>query len=522
MSRQQVYTLLIAISAAIMLGRILAVDRVDYQQLQAVKLRQAPKILEEKRQRLIEQGASEASIEAELDKTWNKLMHDAYYETPFLSGNDRSRWDTIRVLVEPEMRVIRTLKAKDGTEYRRYVWYAIDKVQNLKGWDTIDMVQHALPDQPVDENGKPVKYLYSSKPPLLPTVMAIPYAAIYWGSGQRFTLENDPYLIVRTTLILFNLIPLVYCWVLLARMIEYFGKTDWGRIYTVAFVCFGTFLSTFVNTLNNHLPAVFCITVASYCAFRVFFCEERRLRYFFGAGFFGSFVVACELPALSFCALLGLIFLLKFPRQTLLASVPAALIVAAAFLTTNYIAHRTAVPAYGQQDWYFFEYERGGRTLQSYWYEPVGIDRGEPSRLLYIVHSTIGHHGLFLLTPVWILSFYGLGIWLRKTSDPRLRIAAAGILLMSLVVFSFYMAMKQPNRNYGGMSSALRWMFWFVPLWSVPLVAAADRLGEQIKTRRGAIGLLAISVMSATYPIWNPWTQPWPYYLMVYLGIPAI
>ncbi|GHT18008.1 hypothetical protein FACS1894189_5050 [Planctomycetales bacterium] len=495
-TRQQIYTLLIIISAALMLGRILAVNRVDLQKLQSNRLDQIEPRLKEKENRLRQTLHDKTQIHAELEKTRQNLIRDAQLELPVFSANDRSRWDTIRVLVEPEMRVH---NAEGKT-----LWYAIDKAQNVKGWDTIDMVKHDLA-----EPGQ--AHLYSSKPPLLPTVLAIPYAVIYWGSSQKISLETEPYLVVRVVLVLCNLIPLLFCWMLLARLIERFGQTDWGRVFSATFVCFGTFLSTFVITLNNHLPAVFCITVAFYSAIRILFDNETRWRYYFTAGFFGAFAAACELPALSFCVFLGALLLWYRSRQTLLGYVPAAVIVAAAFFATNYIAHQTFIPAYGHQSWYIFEYERGGKVRDSYWKNPVGIDRGEESRRNYVFHSTVGHHGLFSLTPVYLLSFAGLGFWIF---DRRYRNVALMILAMSLIVFTFWMGQAQPNRNYGGMTSALRWMFWFVPLWSVPLVTAADWFGKYRWGRCFAILLLAASVMSAAYPIWNPWTHPWIYQML--------
>ena len=50
--------------------------------------------------------------------------------------------------------------------------YAIDKVIQQPNWDTIDMVKH---------DG----HLYSSKPPLLPTLMAAVYWLIYRLTGRR-------------------------------------------------------------------------------------------------------------------------------------------------------------------------------------------------------------------------------------------------------------------------------------------------------------------------------------------------
>ena len=71
--------------------------------------------------------------------------------------------------------------------------YAIDKVIQQPNWDTIDMVKH---------DG----HLYSSKPPLLPTLMAGPYWVIHRLTGA--TLGTHPYEIGRFMLILVNVVPL--------------------------------------------------------------------------------------------------------------------------------------------------------------------------------------------------------------------------------------------------------------------------------------------------------------------------
>ena len=508
--RRLIYTLLIIISAGLMLGRIIAVNRTDTILIQKNRMDQIPKQLADKEKRLRDAGISEEDLHAELEITKEKLRNDAQFELPFFSANDRSRWCTIRALVEPDKRVQRTINERTET-----VWYAIDKVQTLRGWDTIDMVKHDLPDQPGVGLQPDGGYLYSSKPPLLPTLMAIPYAILYRVSAGKLSLTEEPFLVVRVTLIVCNLLPLVLCWFLLSRLIDRFGTTDWGRIFCVAFLCFGTFISTFAVTLNNHLPAVVSVTVGFYCAVRIVYDHETRRRYFVLAGAFSAFAVACEMPALLFCVLIGLWLLCYQWKRTLLLFVPAAMIVAGAFFTTNYIAHKTLMPAYSQPDWYLFDYERGGRILESHWKNPKDLDVGEPNRATYIFHTTIGHHGLFSLTPVLALSFMGLGMWLF---DRRYRDMAAMILFTSIVVFLFYILLKQELRNYGGNTSALRWLFWLIPLWSVSLIAAADWFSRNGFLRAIALACLFISAMSAAYPTWNPWTMPWTHQLLQYIS----
>jgi hypothetical protein len=458
--RRNLYFLLIAIALGGMIGRIMAVNSVDLVALEG---------------HLHRQGRAD----------WQRAR-------PFLSANDRSRWATVRALVE------------HGT-------YAIDQVVAEPGWDTIDMVKHVGPD------GE--EHLYSSKPPLFATVMAVPYWIIHQLTGA--TLADSPYEIGRCMLVIFNVAPMLAYFVLLSRMADRFGTTDWGRLFVMATACFGTFLTTFVVSINNHLPAAVCVTIACYAAARIWYDGERRLAYFAMAGFFGALAVANELPALSLFALLAAGLLWKAPRETLSAYLPAALMVAVAAFGTNYIAHGSLRPPYmhrsqtdAADNWYDYSYMRGGKLRDSYWRDPVGIDRGEPSIARYAAHATIGHHGILSLTPVWFLSVVGLGLlWKRRQREVAIFVGS-----LTLVCLVFYLTRPVMDRNYGGMTSGFRWMFWFAPLWLVALLPAADRLAASRIGRGTGLVLLALSVMSVSYPTWNPWTHPWLWNFMSYLG----
>jgi hypothetical protein len=130
----------------------------------------------------------------------------------------------------------------------------------------------------------------------------------------------------------------------------------------------------------------------------------------------------------------------------------------------------------------------------------------------------VGHHGIFSLTPVWALSVLGLAIWLAKGTAGE-RQLAGGIALVSLIVLVFYIGLRPQNdRNYGGMTSGLRWAFWMAPLWLIAMIPAADRLTRSRNAMALGLTLLAFSVMSASYPAWNPWTQPWIYNWLTHNG----
>lgn len=524
--RKAVYLLLITLSGGAMLGRILAVDSVDRYSQQQARIRQVlggnstlAEYLDWKRRDLAAKGLPadelrQALEEARAQKT--EELREVWICRPFLSSNDRSRWCTVRALVEPDLRV-------PGAPY------AIDNVIQQPGWDTIDMVKHArrwagaadeaAPDAAsLGENWDGRQrggHLYSSKPPLLPTLMAGQYWLIYRLTG--WTLGQHPYLVGRLMLVTGNLIPLLIYFLVMAALVERFGQSDFGRLFAMAVCCCGTFLSTFVVTINNHLPAAVSAAVALYCLVRIWFDADRRWRWFVLGGLFAGFMAANELPALALLGLIGLALLCLAPGRTLLAWLPALLVVAAAFFGTNWVAHRSLLPPYfhrgggGQEDWYDYTYIRDGRLLESYWNDPRGVDRGEPYWPKYALHVLVGHHGIFSLTPVWLLSALGAAFWLCRREDPRLRGLAAMIGLATLVCLAFYLQPQKgaTYRNYGGMTCGLRWMFWFAPLWIVVMLPAVDRMAARRWLRALGLLLLALSVLSASYPTWNPWTHPW-------------
>jgi hypothetical protein len=470
--RRGVYLLLIALAAGDVTGRLCAVNSVDTVRLE--------KHLNDEARKKVAAG------------TEPKMRS---LQRPFLSGNDRSRWCTVRSLVE------------HGT-------YAIDEIVSQPNWDTIDMVKHDGRGSPAP--GPDEGHLYSSKPPLLATLMAGEYWLLHRLTGK--TLGTHPHELGRILLFTWNVIPFVLYLLILARIVERYGTTDFGRVFVVAAAALGTLLSAYAVAFTNHWPAAFAAMVTLDATLRIVCEGERRRRWFFVAGLAAAFMAACELPALSFCGLVGLLLLWQAPRATLLAAVPGAAIVVAAALGTNYAAHGTIRPAYTERHveggWYDYQYRRGSRVIDSYWKPTVAksaIDRGEPSIATYAFHVLVGHHGIFSLTPVWLASLAGLWILLarRGTAANAERVVAAAILICTVACLAFYVTRPLEDRNYGGTATGFRWALWFAPLWLFAMLPAADALAGTRVRRVAAAILLAIGVASASYPTWNPWTLPW-------------
>jgi hypothetical protein len=370
---------------------------------------------------------------------------------------------------------------------------------------------------------------YSSKPPLMPVMVA----GEYWLLKKvlKWDIVRDRWLVIPAILLTVNVLPFAIYLVLLARLIETTGKTDFGRLLAFTTACFGTFLTTFSGTLNNHLPAAYCVLFAVYPLLRAM-AENRDMGPggYLGCGFFAGLAVTLELPALAFLVGIGLPLLVARPRNTLLFFLPLALVPIAADRGLNYLAFGELTPAYEKFGGPWYEYE------DSHWAKlklPVGhpdrrgIDFAHETKDVYAFHLLLGHHGWFSLTPVWLIALAGL-VMLGIRSAPDLKTLRRGsgspwtpalfagmTLAISVVVIGFYI--RQTN-NYGGFTSGPRWLFWLTPLWLLAIPPAADRLAPSRWGRGLAAVLLGLSVMSVFYPAWNPWRPPWILQWMEFTG----
>ena len=176
---------------------------------------------------------------------WHQYFdNDSKVDRPFIEqreavtgmhcANDRSRWAAVVSLVH------------QGT-------WQIDDVDRLRGpngnWGTIDKVYH------IDRSGE--EHFYSSKPPLY--ILFI--SSQYWVLNRVFgvdMLANPLWaikgLVFCNQVLLFGL----FLWLYL-QICQRFVKQRSVLICLGLTAGFGTFLSTFAVSLNNHLPAAVCV-----------------------------------------------------------------------------------------------------------------------------------------------------------------------------------------------------------------------------------------------------------------------
>ncbi|HIE97954.1 MAG TPA: hypothetical protein EYG03_12520 [Planctomycetes bacterium] len=406
---------------------------------------------------------------------------------PLQSANDRSRWCTVWSLVER------------GT-------YQIDEIDRVPRWSTIDKVRHRLAD---DEPW----HFYSSKPPLFPTVVA----GLYWI--ERHTLgydlcEHTTY-VSRLLLVFVNAIPFLLALLCLRRSLRQARVSDSARWIVLAAAGFGSMLIPFLTTLNNHTPAAICVMFCLAAMIRIRSAETPAALDFAIVGLTAALTCCLELPAALFGLLSFVLVVSHDWKKTARWYVPAAIIPLAAFFVTNWVCTGGIKPFYAYYGTEKYVYVHEG--VPSYWSEPQGIDANDESPAVYLFHCVLGHHGVLALTPVFVLTGIGwwMGLWTVRKSVFRV-VWWLGVGL-SFVILSFYLSRTQ-NYNYGGNSSALRWVLWLTPFWWYGMIPAVERLS---KFRSGlvlCVALLVPSIYSPLDSLTTPWRPSWVYRQMQQAG----
>ena len=121
-----------------------------------------------------------------------------------------------------------------------------------------------------------------------------------------------------------------------------------------------------------------------------------------------------------------------------------------------------------------------------------------------------------MFTLIDIVAFTIIAFIIPKTTR---WLGIAGVSI-SFVVFAFYLMRPEMDRNYGGVTSALRWLFWLAPIWLVCMLPVVDWLARTQTCKAICYILLGISAVSACYSVANPWVHPWLYEVWHLTGLP--
>lgn len=445
--------------------------------------------------------------------------------------NDFSRWGTVAALLETgDYGIGHRVEEADGTH------------RDLKAPVMIDVLLHPK-----------TKVFYSSKPPLLPTLLALEAklldALFGWSAKEQGAR------VLRLLLATFNGLPLLLYLLAFALVLQ---RLDAGEGATAALLVtagFGTFATTFANTITNHVPATAAAGLALFALVRLWH-GDRRPRLFLLVGFATGVTASQEIPGLALLPAVAFPLFLLDGRKTVAFFLPAFLVPMIGFVVTNQ-------QALGEPFYFYRPDPIWSQFPGSYWTNRRGIDAGEASHLAYVLHFTLGHHGVLSLSPIFFFAALGMARPFSKRPASVTLVAVAGMavtvllryaykrwnvplpVVMSLPAVGGALALAHPwgwwkveerrrelvprvalcstmltlsfylihTSNYGGVSSGPRWVMWLTPFW---LAAALLPVERALRDRRGrflVVAAVLISVFSASYPISNPWVHPWLYAL---------
>jgi hypothetical protein len=444
------------------------------------------------------------------------LFANTMNSKPLQSANDRSRWSTVWSLVH------------QGS-------FQIDDIDSQPNWRTIDKVRH---------NG----HFYSTKPAILSTVTAAVYWVVHKTTGLNLFQETES--TTRLILLIVNWLPMTIAFIVMGRLLLRCSESELVRILALSAFCFGSLVPSYATTLNNHSVAVVCLVFSLAFLFRVVIdargsttyerrgretraergrgretraerergretrAERGRRTDFLWAGFWAALVPCNELPAALFGIAAFVLMLKASCRQTLRYFIPGALIPLVAYFVLNWMATGGWKPFYLYYGTEKYRYVFQG--IPSYWMNPRGMDQSIDSPVVYFVHCVIGHHGIFSLSPIFLLLVCTL---LRRQSWSA-KPARVFIWLgfgLSVAVLGFYLT-RTSNYNYGGNTFGLRWMLWLTPFWILGLVPALEWCVERRVRLAGVFVLLGISVFSSLSAARNPWGESWLFYQMKTAG----
>jgi hypothetical protein len=451
-----------------------------------------------------------------------------------LGVNDISRWCTVWSLLE------RGTYAIDECPWRARTQDKVKKPNKLKPpgptTSVVGRFEYAIAPKAWKE-GESEERFYSSKPPLLPTLIAgllytfraatkVPLDHEILQERLERNVENEvkeepgktefvketpkpaqwpvSVFYFKPVIVLLNVVPMLVFLVLYARLLDRHAANDWAWFLCLASAAWGTYLFAFLQTLNNHTIAASCAFFALYAFVRIWDEEARSPGRFAAAGFFGAFCACNELPAALFGIALFALLLARFPRPTLLYFVPAAAFPCVAFLATQFLAFGQFKPVYEEFGTKSYNYEG------SVWNTPLEMDwftlHPEP-KPVYLFHMTFGHHGVFSLTPLFLFSVFGA---VRLVADRGRRLKAVSWLTLGLTAAMLACYTWTPKaRNYGGSTQGLRWLFWLIPFWLITLPRGVEAGQRCHGARWFTLAALAVSVFSVGYALRSPWSHPW-------------
>ena len=287
--------------------------------------------------------------------------------------------------------------------------------------------------------------LYSSKPPVLPTLLAGGYALYAKITGITFQTNMAHSIILINVLSGFlpHVLILIYFYLLLKRIVD----TPLAQVLGYTAISVGYIGILYASELSNHIPAAAISLMALYYAYRIRTDISTRIPHWIAVGFLCGLLPTIDIPSASLSAALFIYLFTFSPKKTLLLFVPAALPPLALHFSLMLHITESVLPTQIRQP--------DGVLDKLYWNNPGPLDAPSDPRWLYAFHMFFGHHGLLIISPVLFFGLHGLFRAAKKSKE-------ATLILSVFVIQSLYYIFL--TRSYGGVNVGLRWLIPILPL----------------------------------------------------------
>lgn len=373
-------------------------------------------------------------------------------------------------------------------------------IESLADYGTffIDQSRYAHTFDKVQLSGR----FLSSKPPVLPAIGAALYKAFSMATGVTF--RNDEQRAILFVSLSLGVAPYIVLLIYFYRLLLVWVKDPvaiaWGfAAFSINNIGFG-----YATGLNNHTPAAAALLVAFYYAFLVRSGRSTAWRHWVLAGLFAGLAPTLEPWAAFFSVALTIYLATADLRRTLTVFIPSSLPFMLLHVSLTYAATGSIVPIYLRSKLYIYP--------GSFWSpltdtslspeevaRRMGLEGIRDPRPLRYFHYTFGHHGLIVMTPVFLLSFWSMFSAIRRRGG---RFAEALTVLAPTVVAIGFLGWR--TINYGGTCFGFRWMLFAMPL----LFLFAAAWAEEHPAPRARIlfaVLVAAGILNALDSARGPW-----------------
>ena len=240
----------------------------------------------------------------------------------------------------------------------------------------------------VDKVQTPNGRMISSKPPVLPLLMAGEYAALNSFADWRLTNRDDLRRVMRVMIVTLIKIPYAVGMLFFVLLLRLFFQDGKKAALVLLIMAFASPIPGYACQINNHTPSAAALCGALYFGLGLYAGKLKPSSWRFCAfGFLSAFIFVTDIPITIFPASLGLLLIMKYPRQAMLWAGLGALP-----LLTLHFALMTAITGSP----FPVQTRKSCITQEFLLAQSIGVDGLNESRWLYLFHMNFGRFRLLL------------------------------------------------------------------------------------------------------------------------------